>query len=261
MATIERDVEYDAQRHLMTDIYPATSAQTRGTILLLHGGGWFRGDKAKEAQPAGKLATAGYQVVVPNFRLAPANHYPAPLVDMDTLVSWLRTSGRLTDFVAVVGASSGGNMSVEVGLKYGWPTVSLSGILNIEEWLQEHPHVVGSLDHQAPANADTTAIDQDGQDDEFYKGFIEQYFATNQDYHAGTPYHHVTAQAGPMYLANSMNEFVPNDGVLRLATALVAQQVPVTVRFLPGTRHGEAYLGDVWSDVLAFIQRAESQQG
>ncbi|KRL84715.1 alpha/beta hydrolase [Lacticaseibacillus pantheris] len=253
MTSIERDVQYDERLDLRTDLYPATTTEQRGTVLLIHGGGWFRGDKSKETKAASIFADAGYQVVVPNFRLAPDYLYPAPLVDMDSLVTWLRQSGRIDDHVAVVGASSGGNMSVEVGLKYGWPAVSLSGIINIEEWLAAHPDVVGTLAHQAPADADSTAIDQDGADDEFYKGFVEQYFGAAKEYHLGTPYHHVTAKAGPMYLANSLNEFVPNDGVLQLEAALVAQQIPVTTRFLPGMRHGEAYLDDVEKDVLNFI--------
>ncbi|WP_054651012.1 alpha/beta hydrolase [Lacticaseibacillus pantheris] len=150
MTSIERDVQYDERLDLRTDLYPATTTEQRGTVLLIHGGGWFRGDKSKETKAASIFADAGYQVVVPNFRLAPDYLYPAPLVDMDSLVTWLRQSGRIDDHVAVVGASSGGNMSVEVGLKYGWPAVSLSGIINIEEWLAAHPDVVGTLAHQRP---------------------------------------------------------------------------------------------------------------
>ncbi|MFD1428745.1 alpha/beta hydrolase family protein [Lacticaseibacillus mingshuiensis] len=103
----------------------------------------------------------------------------------------------------------------------------------------------------------SAAINQSGSDDQFYKWFVTNYFAEQSiaNYHAATPSTRVTAEAGPLFLANSLAEFVPSSGVLQMAGALTANQVPFTLRLLPGRRHAKGYLADVDADVVAFLQR------
>lgn len=40
------------------------------TLVLIHGGGWWQGDKGKEKEVATGLAAEGYQVAALNYRLA-----------------------------------------------------------------------------------------------------------------------------------------------------------------------------------------------
>lgn len=259
MGKIETDVVYDSAHNLGADLYYPNTETARGAVIDIHGGGWFRGDKAKDADWAARLAGEGFFVVVPNYRYAPADHYPAPLEDMATLYEWVTHSSYPFDHahLAVVGSSAGGNMAVEMGIKYGIPVVSLSGILDIDSWLSEHADVVAAEGDTSGFNSSASStINQDGANDAFYKWFVTNYFDDHQDeYAAGTPYHRVTDATGPMYLANSLNEFVPVSGVLTLTDTLVAHGIPVTSRFLTGTRHAKGYLEDVYDETLLFLNQ------
>ncbi|MFD1432920.1 alpha/beta hydrolase [Lacticaseibacillus yichunensis] len=249
---------YEPIHELKVDVYLPTTPVKAG-IIDIHGGGWFRGDKQKDADWATRLNDLGYLVFVPNYRYAPAVHYSTPLTDVETLVEWIGDQYALpTTQLAAVGGSAGGNMAVELALKYGMPAVSLSGILDIEQWLATHKDVVAKQGDTSLFNVTASAsINQSGSDDQFYKWFVTNYFAEQSvaNYHAATPSTRVTAETGPLYLANSLAEFVPSSGVLQMAAALTANQVPFTMRLLAGRRHAKGYLADVDADVVAFLQR------
>ncbi len=85
------DVEYNPINHQLTDIYyDAEKAESKGAIIDIHGGGWFRGNKSKDADSSIRFVKAGYLVVTPAYRITPNAFYPAPLEDMDHLFEWLK---------------------------------------------------------------------------------------------------------------------------------------------------------------------------
>jgi acetyl esterase/lipase len=252
------DIVYSPEYGLALDVYHDPEHGNGAALIDIHGGGWFRGDKAKDADWATRLAEAGYLVVVPNYRVVPQGHFPGPLEDMDRVYGWLRDGDYDFDRgrVGAVGSSAGGNMTVELGIKYGIPIVSLSGILDIDDWLAKHQDVVAAPDKTQDFGAASAAIDQTGRNDSFYKWFILNYFGNRTDeVAAGTPVHRVSARTGPMFLANSLGEFVPSSGVLALAAALVANDVPVAAHFLAGARHAKGYLDDVYDHTLTFLNQ------
>lgn len=250
---VKENVEYDPVNHLVADLYapdtPATAA-----VIDIHGGGWFRGDKAKDADWAEALTAAGYYVIVPNYRLAA---YPAPLDDMHSLMAWLRQADLPFPLakIAAVGGSAGGNMAVELAIKYGIPAVSLSGILDIESWLKDHEDVVPQEGDTTNFNAQASAtINQDGANDAFYKWFVLKYLPNEADWHAATPCYHTTVDTGPLFLANSLHEFVPTSGVLQLAASLTAKRVPFTARLMRGTAHAKGYLPEAAPAIMQFLR-------
>lgn len=144
------DVVYDQQNNLKLDYYWDNALTNQGAIIDIHGGGWFRGDKAKDQDWATRLSGEGYLVVVPNYRIVPQGHYPDPLIDMDKVYEYVQAHAQQLGFepskIGVVGSSVGGNMAIELAIKYGIPAVSLSGILDIDEWLINHQEVVPQPD-------------------------------------------------------------------------------------------------------------------
>lgn len=252
------NIYYDDTHQLALDLYSPRGAAKAG-IIMIHGGGWFRGDKRKEADWANRLVDRGFFIIAPNYRENTVGHWPAPLHDMDRLWTWIQK--RDLPFnkrnIAAVGGSAGGNMAVEMAIKYGIPAVSLSGILDIADWLSAHTDVVAVPgDTQNFATAASRTINQDGVNDSFYKWFITQYLPHPKDYVAATPAYHVTDTTGPMYLANSLNEFVPTSGVARLSEALGEAGIPHATRLLAGTAHGEGYLDQVFESTTLFLNRS-----
>ena len=80
--TITRDVIYkrEPDHDLPLDIYEPASYSA--TLVDIHGGGWFHGDKAKDEDLATRLAQSGFRVVVLNYRLTPDYHFLAGVDDV-----------------------------------------------------------------------------------------------------------------------------------------------------------------------------------
>ena len=146
---ITTDIIYEKTKGLKLDVYePLTSV--KAALLLIHGGGWFRGDKQKEAFLAEKFVAEGFLVVAPNYRLAPDALYPSALDDVLSAYEWLRKSKLIPSpkQIFALGASAGGNLSVELALQKGIPAASWSGIIDMDDWVTKHPEVVPQIQEQ-----------------------------------------------------------------------------------------------------------------
>ncbi len=240
---------------LQFDRYQPADATPKGLVIDIHGGGWFRGDKQKDQDVATWFAQNGYLTIVPNYHLVPEGYFPVPLEDMDQLFKQIRQQYPNLP-VAVFGSSAGGNMAVEMGIKYKIPVISLSGILDIKSWLETHQDVVAKPDQKQDfKNAASSTINQTGDDDPFYKWFILNYLKDSHFADQATPASHIKAKSGPMLLINSLNEFVPISGVFQVSTQLARFQTPVETILLSGTRHAKGYLKEVQPNILLFLKK------
>src|SRR3982751_1307134 len=96
MPSIIHDILYASAKEQVLDVY-ADPAGSRPAVVLVHGGGWFRGDKSKEQKLATILVDAGFLVFVPNYRLAPDHPFPAGREDVLAAADWARASGDALD--------------------------------------------------------------------------------------------------------------------------------------------------------------------
>ena len=89
---VTRDVIYKREpgHDLPLDVYEPSSYLA--TIVDVHGGGWFHGDKAKDEDLATRLAKRGFRVVVPNYRLTPEFRFPAGVDDVLDAGVWARST-------------------------------------------------------------------------------------------------------------------------------------------------------------------------
>jgi acetyl esterase len=257
---IDRDVRYSDQHDaLVLDVHrpgPGSPAST-GAVVLVHGGGWFRGDKSKEDGLSARLVDAGYTVFVPNYRLAPTDVFPASRDDVLTAHEWALQSGIPFDRskVAFFGGSAGGNLAVEGGIATGRPSVSWSGIFGLAEIIRATDGTVSA----APTTQDLDAmrsadIDQTGRDDPFLRWVILQEVGGDRSaLDAASTIGHVTSSTGPVYLANSLDEWVPRSDPIALQAALAAVGVPNTLQLIPGLRHAEGYTDHALPGSLAFL--------
>jgi acetyl esterase len=79
-------------RHRLDAYIP--EAKTIGVLVFFHGGGFLRGDKGERANVGYAFARAGYLVLMPNYRLAPAHRWPAGPEDVATVLRWVAAHAR-----------------------------------------------------------------------------------------------------------------------------------------------------------------------
>ena len=106
------------------DVWHRTDLPVDGrapVLLQVHGGAWTTGDKVGQAEPLlGYLAERGWVCVTVNYRLAPAQRWPAMMVDVKRAIAWTREhiSGHGGDpgFIAITGGSAGGHLAALAAL-------------------------------------------------------------------------------------------------------------------------------------------------
>ncbi len=255
---VEKDVVYDKDLDLKLDVYQDPTIPQKGALMDIHGGGWFRGDKAKDADISTLFAEHGYLVFTPNYRIAPKNTYPAAHVDIQTAVHWIQDSQYDFDRTkfGVWGSSAGGNLAAEMAIKEHLPAASWSGIFDIDDWLSKHQDIVPHFTQTQNFNQASAKIDQTGADDPFYKWFLLNYLTDDPiKIKDASLVHRIDGDTAPMLLANSMDEFVPNSGVFQMQEQLLKFNVPVITQFIPGHKHAKGYADQALALTLAFLDK------
>ncbi len=116
------DVTYaqPAGLNLALDAYLPEGAGPFPVCILVHGGGFKSGNKRSSIYPLfAPLRDAGFACFSIDYRLAPANRWPAGMEDVEAAVRWVKA--HAADFhadarrIALVGDSSGGHYVSYVG--------------------------------------------------------------------------------------------------------------------------------------------------
>lgn len=257
--SVTKDVAYkeESGEVLRLDVYQPR--QNRGVVVDLHGGGWFHGDKAKDEDLASRLAAEGYLVFVPNYRLAPKHPFPAARTDVIDAMSWILGSPYAfdRDRLALWGSSAGGNLAVEAALLTGRPAVSWSGPLDLLGFIEATD---GTTAASAPAedfaSISSASINQAGRNDPFLRWVILQNVAGDRSQlREATTVLRASIMSGPVYMVNSLDEFVPASDATTMQRALAGAGVESTVHLIPGTLHAKGYLDTAIGGSLAFTAR------
>jgi acetyl esterase/lipase len=86
------DVAYGTHGRQRLDVY-LPAGRPRGSVVFVHGGGFVAGDKNSDgafyANVGRWLARSGYVGVLPNYRLAPGDPWPAGAVDLQLAMHWV----------------------------------------------------------------------------------------------------------------------------------------------------------------------------
>ncbi len=116
---IERDLAYlptGSEAHTLDLYFPPTPAPPAGwpVMLYVHGGGFRILSKDTHWLMGAMFARAGFLVVNINYRLAPANPYPAALEDVAAALGWcareIKTWGGDLTKLVFAGESAGANL-------------------------------------------------------------------------------------------------------------------------------------------------------
>ena len=92
------------------------------TCILVHGGGFTKGDKTSFIKPLFEpLSKAGFTWFTINYRLAPQHRYPACVEDVESAIRWVKA--HATEYkadpkrIAIIGESAGGHLVSLAGVR------------------------------------------------------------------------------------------------------------------------------------------------
>lgn len=116
------DEVYDAEDpDARMDVYIPKDAmggeQRLPVVVWTHGGGWIGGDKSEMRGYMMQLASEGYVVIAINYGLAPENHYPAPLDQINAALARISANAERyradMDQVFMAGDSAGAQLTAQ----------------------------------------------------------------------------------------------------------------------------------------------------
>lgn len=113
------DISYGPEKLNTLDVYyPVGTDKALPTIVSIHGGAWYYGDKELYSHYCMRLAQRGFTVVNFSYRLAPEFKYPAPLEDACAVLRWMQTNAGDyfidLDNVFTVGDSAGAQIELQL---------------------------------------------------------------------------------------------------------------------------------------------------
>jgi alpha-L-fucosidase 2 len=117
-ADLRTDIEYArvGETPLVLDVSVPDGDGPFPVAILIHGGGWGSGDKATDITPWFEpLSRAGFTWFSINYRLAPANRWPACFEDVQTAIRWVKAHAAEfkgdANRIVVFGYSAGGQLA------------------------------------------------------------------------------------------------------------------------------------------------------
>ncbi|HEX4130905.1 MAG TPA: SMP-30/gluconolactonase/LRE family protein [Pirellulales bacterium] len=255
------DVPYAqyGDRKLLADIFvPNDRPAPRPTLVIVHGGGWVKGDKVKFRTLALALAARGYVTAAIEYRLAGEAPFPAAIQDCNAAVRFLRAKAQRFNVdperIGAVGGSAGGHL---VGLMAAAPNVAeLQGDGGNTG---QSSRIAAAVVMAGPMEIATGNVAESSRTG---KAFANAFFGGSVDekqelYELASPIAHFTKDTPPILFQTG-----ELDNPQRDATAiekLKSLGVWTEQKVYPGGKHGcwnqPAYLPTMVDDIDAFFQQ------
>lgn len=260
-ARVTRDVVYGKAggETLRLDIGEPAGEGPFPVAILVHGGGWTRGDKAGSDRPGDSadispwfapLTAAGLVWFSINYRLAPAHRWPACFEDVQTAIRWVKAHagdyGGDPRRIALLGHSAGGHLVCLAATTAGEATrvQAVVGFAPVTDFEYELP-ARGGLSPSLQALLDRP------------RAVTPESLAILRDI---APVTHVRAGLPPfLFVQGDADRTVPIEETRRFAAKLQGADVPCDFIVIPGAPHrllAWAEADPVYLDkVVAWLQR------
>jgi acetyl esterase/lipase len=221
---------------LACDIYTPPDAQSGAPgVLLVHGGGWRRGERAQMRTFGIQLALQGFVCVSSSYRLVPASPWPAQIHDVNAALRFMRAEasalGIDPEKLASVGASAGAHLVLlaagttnraEFQGDGGHPNVSTAVAATVGIFA---PTVLAPRGQKLSGAVPGSAVLEDNDGEEAAR--------------LASPLTHVSAAYPPTLLLHGTSDrIVPPSASMRMYEALVDAKVPVELHMVAEQPHG-----------------------
>ena len=133
------------------DLYGIEPGARKPLVVAVHGGSWNAGDRTQLSPIYQWLAARGWAVAAIEYRLAPANPYPAALDDIHATMNRLKERhaelGIDPERVVLYGRSAGGHLALLAAYRYGGvkAVVALYPVTDMH-WSWENPTPMRIID-------------------------------------------------------------------------------------------------------------------
>ena len=256
MVLIKKDILYDQEKNLKTDIYfPNDTSSSTKILIFWHGGGWFRGSKNAVQNIGVRLANAGFMTLIPDYSLAPEYHFPNAHQDSDHFIQWLLNSQYTDDDdlknIVQIGASVGGTLALYLAGKYGLPTVTWSAPLDFSNWIKNHSQTAPSVDGAKELNL----TDPDQIKEAFYKYFVLTYAGKdNLDTLKKMDVESYNfSHLNRLKMINSADELTPLTSVLNFIKFLANHNHEIELLVIKGSGHAMDYADKYLDESIDFL--------
>ena len=263
---IQKDLSYLAEgRQEKLDLYlPSNRAAgaRAPAVVVIHGGGWTTGDKARQREflTGTTLALAGYVAISIEYMKESGKRWPTNLHDCKNAVRWLRVNAAKLQVdaahIGVIGGSAGGHLALMVGYTTGVkelePDGPYPGVSDRVQAVVDMYGVTNLLTRQATEKDGTP----NGQLRE--AGLFPNKRGENIDkWKLASPVYHVSKDSPPtLILHGTADPTVDRDQSYELGKTLKEAGVPHRLIMLQGIGHTFALLDkgvDVREVVVVFF--------
>jgi len=251
-------------RPLELDLFRPAADVPLPAVVYLHGGGWRLGARDmtspafRDWQPGllARVASAGFAVVCPDYRLSGEARFPAQLDDVQRALDWVASSGPGhgidPDRILLWGDSAGGHLATLAALR-GKARPAIRGVV---AW---YP-VTDLLGIQADADAigGDPHDSADARESALLGGLICDLPELAAD---ASPVTHAAAATAPFFIAHGTADLgVPFAQSARLRDALLAAGTDVTLHSVDGANHmwtgaSDEQLHQLFDATVAFLRR------
>jgi acetyl esterase/lipase len=232
---LQNDIRYGpADANTLDICSPRDGTARMPGVLLIHGGGWAKGDKGDMRDRCLRLARKGLVAVSVNYRLAdlsdPGTFWPAQLSDVQLAMRWMRAHARQLGInpakICAVGDSAGGQLAVFLGVTDAVVKDGNAGL------------------YAGYSSAASCVVDNSGMVDLTDSNAMSPFTAllggatpksNPQAYAAASPLQLVSAHSAPMLVVHGYTDkVVPMNQAMRLVESLVSHGVPAEFIGYPG---------------------------
>ena len=221
------------------DAYIPIDGAAHPAVLVIHGGGWSRGDKADVQAEAEAVASQGAVVFAVNYRLAPEFPHPAAFDDVTQAVMFVRA--RAADFdvdpnrIGALGFSAGGHLaSFLAAFTDGHPT-SGAGIVAAAAWSGAYDLLTVAKEGEVEARMNV--MREAGCE----PGSQPTTPECSQALREASPMGYLSRGDAPFFFVHSVNEIIPVSQAERMDEALTSRRIEHTYIELEGARHARGY--------------------